>query len=105
MTITPQPVPPDDVPAERTRTQVRYDWDAVVLGQWQRWVDLTGQDVDYADALRQCTRVRLAAKWYADHHGLTLQSRRQRKGQLLDLRFIRPDTENPAPTVHPTVGA
>lgn len=87
MTITPSPVPPDETPAERTYTRARYDWGSVVPGQWQRWLDLTGEDVTDTEAMRQCTRTRLAAKWHADHNNLRLESRRTRKGRTLDLRF------------------
>lgn len=64
-----------------------YDWGSVVPGEWQRWLDLTTEDITDDEAMRQCTRIRVAAKWHADHNGLTLQSRRQHKGRLLDLRF------------------
>lgn len=83
MTISPTPVPED-----RPR-RARYDWSAIALGEWQCWVDTRTETLTNEQALAQATRVRLAARDYAKRHGLTLESRRQNHGRVLDLRFTR----------------
>lgn len=85
MTITPNPVP-DDRPVRN-----RYDWTTVVLGEWQNWLNLDGDDsVTNEEALRAATRVRVAALHYAKRQGYDLESRRLRHGRILDLRFTDP---------------
>ena len=87
MTITPHPTPADDVPVVKTRTRARYDWDSVVVGQWQRWIDSPAQTITDEDAMRACTRTRLAARWWAERNGLKVESRRKDHGRVLDLLF------------------
>lgn len=85
MTISPTPVP-DDRPS-----RVRYDWDRIDLGEWQNWLDRRGtEDLTDAEALKQATRVRLAARDYARRHGMRVESRRLEHGRVLDLRFTKP---------------
>lgn len=86
----PSPLPPDrEPPAERSRSRTSYDWASIELGVWQCWLDLRGQDIDNAEALRQCTRVRVAALYHARSRGLTVASRRIEHGRVLDLRFTK----------------
>ena len=94
MTITPQPIPPERVGLpEPARSRVSYDWNSVQLGEWQNWVDLTDEDVTNEEAMKAATRVRVAAMDYANRHGLKVESRRERHGRILDLRFTRKDSE------------
>lgn len=79
MTITPHPAP--DLPP-----RTRYDWAQIELGTWQRWLD-GGEECSNAEALTRATRVRLAARDYAQRHGYRLESRRLDHGRILDLRF------------------
>lgn len=89
MTISPTPLPPDaTAPVDRVHTRAQYDWGSIVFGQWQRWLTIT-DEVTNADAMRQATRIRVAAKWHADRHGYRLESRRINYGRILDLRFTR----------------
>lgn len=95
MTITPAPLPADEVPRESSRVRSVYEWDKIQLGVWQLWVGsiddegrLIPADVDDdEEAMRQCTRVRVAAKWHADTNGLVMQSERSHRGRVLKLRF------------------
>ncbi len=81
MTISPFPVPED------RPSRTRYDWSRIVIGEWQCWLDVRGEDITDNEALKQATRIRLAARDYAARHGLTVQSRRTQHGRTLDLRF------------------
>ncbi len=83
MTISPIPLPPDSSP----RTRSTYNWASIEIGQWQRWLDLTGTDVSDDEARRRSDRIRVAARWHARHNGLKVESSSEDKGRLLDLRF------------------
>jgi hypothetical protein len=87
----PSSVPPDRAANNDRKVSARrrYDWSSVQLGEWQCWQDLTGQDFTDSEALYEATKVRVAAKWYADNNGLRLQSRRLDYGRILDLRFTK----------------
>jgi len=86
--ISPQPVPEDetDVPERILRT---YDWGAVRLGTWQRWLDMRADDLTDEEALRHATRIRVSASRHAHREGLTVATRRREHGRVLDLRFDR----------------
>lgn len=84
MTITPKT-------AAAGKARRRYDWDAIVLGEWQNWLDLRGETVSNAESLKLAERTRLAAHDYARRHGLRLQSRRNDHGRVLDLCFTERD--------------
>ncbi len=80
VTITPHPAPPGITP------RTRYDWSKIVIGEWQRWLDLN-PDVPQAESTVAAERVRLAARDYAGRHGLRVESRRLNHSHVLDLRF------------------
>lgn len=93
MTISPTPAPADKTPPPRSR----YDWSSVQLGEWGVWVGqvVDGQIVpadiaDDTEAMRQATRIRVAALDYARRHGLHVESHRENKGRVLLLRFTDP---------------
>lgn len=90
MTITPRPTPANETPVRRRAPRTTYDWGLVVPNTWQRWLETT-EEVDNVEAMKRCTRVRVAAKWFADHHGYRLESRRRDYGRILDLRFVTTD--------------
>ncbi len=83
MTISPLPVPND------RPSRARYDWAAIVLNEWQCWLDTRALDLNNAEAMRRATRVRLAGASYARSHSLQMESRRTDHGRTLDLRFTR----------------
>lgn len=101
MTFTPTPVPAEDRPRDEDRRRYAYAWDAIQLGVWQRWLDLhtaegrtawelpPDRELTDVEAMRHCTRIRVAAKWHADTHQLKVESRRKDHGRILDLRFTR----------------
>jgi hypothetical protein len=88
MTITPTPVPDDWTPPP-AHARGRYDWTCIQLGTWQSWLNLPDEVTD-ADAMRACTRIRVAAIDHAKRNGLTVRSSRARKGRDLKLLFERP---------------
>ncbi|MBN1174541.1 MAG: hypothetical protein JXA67_20400 [Micromonosporaceae bacterium] len=83
MAIEPTPLTAEEQPKPRQR----YDWTKIQLGEWQRWMDLTGEDVSSEHAKQRSERIRLAAIAYGRAHGMRVESRRQ-TWQTLDLRFI-----------------
>lgn len=90
MTRTPQPVPPERVdPPEPARSTTSYDWESMKPDTWQRWQDLTGDQVTNEEALRAATRIRVAAIEWGKRHGYDVKSRRWSHGRILDLRFTR----------------
>lgn len=91
MTIKPSPVPPERAALDNRPRPPRatYDWASIEYGTWQNWLNLP-DDVDDADAMRACTRIRIAGLGYARKHRLTLETRRTRKGRTLDMRFDVP---------------
>lgn len=80
MTISPQPAP-------QTPRRARYDWASIELGTWQRWLNLTGELLTDDEARKAAARVRLAGRDYAQRHNLTMASRREQGGRILDLKF------------------
>jgi hypothetical protein len=92
MTVTPYPTPADraaENDAKPVYERTSYNWDSVIVGRWQTWQDLTGEDVTNAEALRRATRIRLAARSHAINSGMQVESRRKNYGRILDLRFTR----------------
>ncbi len=83
-TVTPSP-PVVDAP-----TRTRYDWKAIVPGEWQTWLDLN-PDTDQGEARRRTERVRLAARDYASRHRMHLETWRKNGGRTLCLRFTSRD--------------
>lgn len=82
MTISPNPAPQD------RGHRKRYDWSRIVLGEWQNWLDVSGDEtLTDEEALKRATRIRLAARDYAVRHGMRVESRRLKHGRILDLRF------------------
>lgn len=82
MTITPQPASGD------WTGRKRYDWAAIELGAWQRWLDQPKNITD-EEARRACDRVRLAGLDHARRKGLTMHSRTKDHGRVLELIFTR----------------
>jgi hypothetical protein len=84
------------VPAKRTNGD-KYQWDSVPLGEWAVWIgDVDGDTVipaeieDDAEAMRQATRIRVAAIEWARRRGLRVESERKHYGRVLMLRFVVP---------------
>lgn len=67
----------------------RYDWDKVVVGTWQNWIDC-GRDSQISDqeARRQAQNIVVAAREWANRNGLRVHTRRVRNGRILDLLFV-----------------
>ena len=82
MTISPQPAP-----QHTARARASYDWSQIVVGEWQRWLELTDDTITDDEARKAADRVRLAARSYARHHGLSMSTRRERHGRILDMKF------------------
>lgn len=85
--LTPRPVPPDRDLIDRRK---RYDWEKVVIDEWQNWLeDDPSAPVTDAEARRRAQNLVVAAREWAGRNGLRVQTRRVDHGRTLDLLFTR----------------
>ncbi len=88
----PTPTPPERAEAYASRparSPVSYDWDRIVLGQWQEWQNLPAATA--MEAVTAASNLRAAARAAAKRRGLQVQTRTSNGQRVVDLLF----TEDP----------
>lgn len=67
----------------------KYDWDRVVVGEWQNWISPENDQRPLTDieARRRFNNIQAAAREWAWRNGLSVETRRVDHGRVVDLRF------------------
>ncbi len=87
MAITPTSAPTER-PEARPGPARRYDWDKVVVGQWQNWINQPDdRPITDAEARRRYANLKNSATQWAGRNDLRVQTRRARHGRVVDLLF------------------
>ncbi len=87
---TPTPTPRERAEAYESRparSRTSYDWDLIVIGQWQEWQNMPAATKDEAEAAY--LRLRGAARSAATRRGLKVETRKQDYGRVVDLLFTK----------------
>jgi len=63
----------------------RYRWAQYLDGDWRKLRD--DPSTDYATNIKENDRIRIAAHLWARRHGWRVESRTERRGRVLYLRF------------------